>query len=120
MGQMASLSAEAQPVPPGAAPTPGLVGIGAVVAMDQGSPVVKQVLANNAAVEAGLKVNDVILTIDGRSVTGMPLIDVVRLIRGPAGSVVKLTVLRLGVPLTISITRRPVDVSSLSSAPNKP
>jgi carboxyl-terminal processing protease len=77
---------------------------------------VLQVMAGTPAEEAGLLDGDVVTGVDGGSLGGATIDDSVRLIRGPRGSKVTLTVLRDGQALDLAITRDTVvadDVHSL-------
>jgi carboxyl-terminal processing protease len=96
-------------VPP---PSQGIVGIGAVLALEDGIPVVKQILPNGPAAGSGLQPQDKIIKVGDQVVTEMELAKVVDLIRGTAGSKVKLTVVRTGTrdPLVFSIVRAPVQI----------
>jgi|GEM_PF-1762249 Periplasmic protease len=71
-------------------------GIGAVLDKDETTQaiVVAGVLPGLAADRAGLQQNDIIAEVDGSSVYGKDLRDVVDLIRGPVGSRVELTIVR--------------------------
>jgi carboxyl-terminal processing protease len=94
-------------------PTPHIIcGIGAVVAEKNGSPLIIEVLPNGPAIKSGLKANDKIIQIDDTKVEGLNLKQVVELIRGQQGAVVKITVAREGEssPLTFAITREPVEI----------
>lgn len=106
-------------------------GIGAVMATEDGqgeacAPIdeecqlrVLQVMAGTPAEEAGLRDGDVVTGVDGGSLGGATIDDSVRLIRGPRGSKVTLTVLRDGQELDLTITRDTVvavDVHSLRLA----
>jgi carboxyl-terminal processing protease len=89
-----------------------LVGIGAVVGEKDGTPVIHELLPNNPAVTSGLKANDKIVQIDDQKVEGLNLAQVVGLIRGQQGTVVKITVQRAGEssPLTFAVMREPVKI----------
>jgi len=72
------------------------VGVGvAVIEKDEFVTVVTPFRGTPAS-EAGLKPGDRIVAVDGRDVVGMPINNVVKLIRGPEGTVVVLTILREG------------------------
>ncbi len=77
--------------------------------------VITNVIRGAPAVTAGLAAGDVILAVDGTSVSGMKIDDVVPLIRGPQHTVVTLTIERGGttrdVPVTRDVVQR-VDVTS--------
>jgi C-terminal processing protease CtpA/Prc len=82
-------------VPPGT--------IGAVVHPDGAQLVVGQVTPEGPAARAGLQVGDVLLKVDETAVT-TPM-EVFRLLRGPPGSTVVLTVRRAGSERSVSVTR---------------
>lgn len=65
--------------------------------------------------KAGLRSGDAITEVDGKSVAGKSLDEVVSLIRGPKGTEVKLTVLREGTtdPLHFAITRQTIEQPSI-------
>lgn len=79
----------------------------AVVAPIKGSP----------AEVAGVKSGDFIAKIDGVDSISMPTDQAVQLIRGKAGTTVKLTLVRTGVksPFDITITRATIDVPTIST-----
>ncbi len=86
-------------------------GIGAQLDTNKkGEVYIKEPLPNTPAIRAGIKANDVILAVDGKSIKGMDILDVVKLIRGKEGTKVKLTFRRPGrtKPLDISVVRRTV------------
>lgn len=59
-------------------------------------PVVTRVLPGSPAAATGLRVGDEIVSVDGEKTAGRPLSEVVQKIRGPEGSLVRLTVRREG------------------------
>lgn len=69
--------------------------------------------ANTPASEAGLKVGDVILSVDGKDVAGMAIDKVSNLLRGDAGTTFVLTVERDGKPLEFKITRRNIQMPAV-------
>jgi TPR repeat protein len=73
-------------------------------------PIVYHVFSRTPAKKAGIKVLDIIHSIDGKSTYRMSAEEAVRLIRGEAGASVILTIKRLGQAenLDISITRGPL------------
>lgn len=83
-------------------------GIGIEIGMnDKKQIVVISPIDDTPAQKAGLKTGDIILKVDDRSTEGMNLDQVSRLIRGPAGTKVKLTIQREGEskPLEFTIVR---------------
>jgi carboxyl-terminal processing protease len=69
-----------------------LEGIGAYVEMKDGNVVIVAPIDGSPAQKAGLRPGDVILKVDGRDISGLPLDQVVSLIKGPAGTSVTLTI----------------------------
>ncbi len=67
-------------------------------------------LKGTPAEKAGVKSGDQIMAINGASTQGMSLDSAVAAIRGPAGSVVDLSVVRNGKPLDIKVTRETIQV----------
>ncbi|MBX3120309.1 MAG: S41 family peptidase [Fimbriimonadaceae bacterium] len=82
-------------------------GIGARLGPDPMGAKVPSVFEDGPAKRAGLKQNDLITHVDGKPINGMPVDEVVQIVRGEIGTVVTLTVVRTGTekPLTIRITR---------------
>jgi len=78
--------------------TPGysgrLAGIGVYLEVRDGRVAVSTPIEDTPASRAGIRSGDVILTIDGQSVAGLALPEVVLRIRGPAGTDVTLTLQR--------------------------
>jgi len=72
-------------------------GIGIEITIKDGFPTVIAPIEDTPAYRAGLKSNDHIVKIDGKPTKNMGLIDVVKLIRGPKGKTVTLTIVREGV-----------------------
>lgn len=66
-------------------------GIGITLGQDNGVFVVHEVFAGSPAERGGVHVNDIITAVESYDVKGKSLKQVVKLIRGPAGSLVDLT-----------------------------
>lgn len=64
---------------------------------------------------AGLRARDVIVRVDDREINGLPLEELQKLLRGKAGTVVRLSVQRAGEaePLTVTITRAAINIPSV-------
>ncbi len=92
-------------------------GVGMEIGVKDSFLVVVAPLKGSPAEKAGMKTGDKILSIDGQSAAGMPVEKAVKLIRGPKGTIVKVTVMRPGVsqPLEIPITRDIIDVPTLQT-----
>jgi len=90
-------------------------GIGAHVSAQDGKVVVIAPIAGSPADKAGIKAGDVILEVDGQSVTGMSLFEVVLIVQGPKGTAVALSVLHEGEtePEVIDIIRAEIEVPSV-------
>jgi carboxyl-terminal processing protease len=94
-------------------------GIGAYVSMEEGNVLIVAPINGSPAEQAGILAGDIILEVDGESVEGKSLDQVIFLVRGPADSQVVLTVRRPEVqdPVTVSITRDRIEVPSVSWSP---
>jgi len=94
-------------------------GIGAEVQMKDNRVVIVAPLNGSPALEAGLAPGDVILQVDGESIAGLSLIEVVDRILGPAGTSVQLTIMDPGSGRTrdITIVRAQIQVENVTWAP---
>ncbi len=92
-------------------------GIGAEVSMVDDKVTIVAPIKGSPAEKAGLKPNDQILKVDGKSVEGMDLYDAVLKIRGKKGSEVTLEIDRPGTgdPLNIDITRDDIPLDTVYS-----
>ena len=91
-------------------------GIGAIVALDDNDQVViVSPFDGSPAMQAGIKAGDIVLKVDDVAVTGMLLGEAVRLIRGPQGSTVSLTIMREeeAAPLVIEVIRDEVELATV-------
>jgi len=91
-------------------------GIGAIVALDENDQVaIVSPFDGSPAMQAGVKAGDVVLKVDDVAVTGMLLGEAVRLIRGPQGSTVRLTIMRdeEAAPLVIEVIRGEVELATV-------
>jgi carboxyl-terminal processing protease len=93
-----------------------LEGIGARMTVRKQQPVIAQTMPGAPARASGLKPGDVLLKVNGKVVTGLPLRRIAEMVSGPAGTQVTLQVLRHGAPnvLTFHITRSKVDVPAVT------
>lgn len=91
-------------------------GIGAEVRMRNGQLIVVVPIDGSPAQRAGLRPGDIILKVGGKEVSGLPLNQAVNLILGPAGSLVKLSILneRSGSTKDITLIRAHVTFQSVS------
>jgi carboxyl-terminal processing protease len=96
-------------------------GIGAEVGMVDGKIVIISPFKNSPAEKAGLKPNDEILKVDGKSVEGLDLNKATLKIRGKKGTKVKLEIARKGLkePLTIAVTRDEIPLETVHASVKK-
>lgn len=92
-----------------------MVGVGIMIERVADVVVVRGVIPDGPAEQAGLQAGDRILGIDGQRTRGLELVDVVDAIRGAEGSTVKLFVQRDTEEWTEEITRSRVQVASVES-----
>lgn len=87
-------------------------GIGATVEMVEGKLTIVRPIPNSPAFYAGLLAGDIILAVDDEPLEGKTLMEAIRLIRGPAGTTVRLLIQREGLaePFTVSVTRAKVEL----------
>ena len=89
-------------------------GIGVNVEMVDDRMRIVSPLEGSPGARAGLQSGDVITQVDGRDIAGMSLSDAIRLIRGPRGSTVTLTVSREGrAPFDVSLQREEIRVQAV-------
>ncbi len=94
-------------------------GIGAEVTLNsENQPIIVAPLENSPAAKAGIRTGDIIQAVDGKSTQGLSLTETVLLIRGKAGTTVKLKILHSGetVPVEIEVTRGPINASGVTSS----
>lgn len=87
------------------------VGIGIAYFMGAEHPIITQIFEHSPAHDAGLKVGDNIIKIDGKSVKGLTSDQNRALVGGKVGTKVKLTVLRNNKLMDIEVTRKELDSS---------
>jgi carboxyl-terminal processing protease len=92
-------------------------GIGAEVTLRDGKVTIVSPIKGSPADRVGLRPNDQILKIDGRSVKGWSLTQAVNQIRGPKGSKVTLTIRRAGLDhnLEIAVVRDNIKQETVNS-----
>ena len=75
---------------------------------------IKEVYENGPAYKAGIRNGDVIIKVDGTDVTEKAVSEISSMVKGKAGTVVKITVLRGEEEMEFSVTRSSIDVESVS------
>ena len=92
-------------------------GLGIEIGMEAGVVKVISPIDDTPAAKAGIKAGDYIVKIGKNQVQGKSLMEAVKLMRGPVGSSIDLTVRRKNVkkPLEFKITRKIIEVKSVSS-----
>jgi len=92
-------------------------GLGIEIGMEAGVVKVISPIADTPAEKAGIKAGDYIVRINNQQVQGKTLMEAVKLMRGPVGSSIELTVRRKKVKksLTFKIQRQIIEVKSVES-----
>ena len=92
-------------------------GLGIEIGMEAGVVKVISPIDDTPAAEAGIKAGDYIVKIGKDQVQGKTLMEAVKLMRGPVGTSINLTVRRKNVkkPLEFKITRKIIEVRSVNS-----
>jgi carboxyl-terminal processing protease len=93
-------------------------GVGMVVAPRETRTVVMQPYVGAPAFNAGIRPGDVIVKVDDKSTEGLSTTDVADMLKGPKGTVVKITVAREGYdqPLVFTVTRDEIPRHSVDIA----
>ena len=92
-------------------------GLGIEIGMESGVVKVISPIDGTPAANAGIKAGDYIVKIGKEQVQGKSLMEAVKLMRGPVGTSINLTIRRKNVkkPLDFKITRKRIEVQSVSS-----
>jgi len=91
-------------------------GIGALLQMKDGRPVILAPMDNSPAQKAGLRAGDIILKVDGEDVSTRTLTEIVDRVLGPAGTKVTITIERpeTGTIHTFTITRARIEIKNVT------
>jgi carboxyl-terminal processing protease len=90
-------------------------GIGAELGKDKDSVIIVSPISGTPAAKAGLRPKDAIVQINGKDATGLSVEEARNKIRGPKGTQVKLTIIRDGQKLDLTITRDTITIPSVES-----
>ena len=92
-------------------------GLGIEIGMESGVVKVISPIDDTPAEKAGIKAGDYIVKINNEQVQGKSLMEAVKLMRGPVGTSIKLTIRRKNVkkPLEFKITRKIIEIKSVNS-----
>ena len=93
------------------------VGIGVYVTnnITDNTILVAGVMKQSPALEAGMEAGDVITKIDGVSYTGEQLDDATKILKGEEGTTAKVTVLRDGKEIELTVTRKKITIEHVAS-----
>jgi carboxyl-terminal processing protease len=91
-------------------------GIGALVRMEEGRLVIVRPMTGQPAERAGIQRGDIVLQVDDTPIENMSVWEAISLIRGPAGTSLRLTLLRAGeAPFEVQITRARIEIEVTES-----
>jgi carboxyl-terminal processing protease len=91
-------------------------GVGAYVTMSDGQLTIVSTFKDQPAEKAGLRRGDIVLKVDDTPIENMSIYEAISLIRGPAGTPVRLTIQREGQePLEVEIVRARIDIPVVES-----
>jgi len=92
-------------------------GLGIEIGMEAGVVKVISPIDDTPAAKAGIKAGDYIVKIGDEQVQGKSLMEAVKIMRGPVGTDIKLTIRRKNVkkPLEFKITRKIIEIKSVNS-----
>ncbi len=92
-------------------------GLGIEIGMESGVVKVIAPIDDTPAAKVGIKAGDYIIKINNIQVQGKSLMEAVKLMRGPVGTSIKLTVVRKNIkkPLEFEITRKIIEIKSVNS-----
>lgn len=91
-------------------------GIGIWIEVANGRYLIQAPMKGAPAEQAGLRARDVILAVDGRAITGLAQDEAIKLVRGKAGTVVRLSIERPGVAerLEFNVTRAVINIPAVA------
>src|SRR5215831_5912455 len=110
-GDLGPISIELRPLAPGEEPRSEMTGIGIAIGANVDEIVIRGVFPGGGAADAGLRVGDAILAVDGQGVAQIGFVQSVQNIRGPEGTTVELLVRRAsgGAPAPVMVVRKRIN-----------
>ncbi len=90
-------------------------GIGIEVMQTDTNVIVNKVFENSPAQKAGFQVNDILIKVAGKDISGMILEDIVTLIKGDNKGTVDVAVIRGNEEITLTVSRDTVDIPLVTS-----
>jgi carboxyl-terminal processing protease len=95
-----------------------ITGIGVYLGEQGGAPFIQSVVSGSPAARAGLLSGDRIIAIDGTSAENLSVEEIARLVRGPEGTQVTLTIIHAhgNSPINVTITRAKITVPAVTWA----
>ena len=99
--------------------TSKMSGIGVSIINDAGKIRIINVLESTPAQFADLKAGDIIISVDGKKVSGLSLSEVSNLVKGPANSFVSIDILRNSEKITKNIIRKEISIKTIKSSIEK-
>jgi len=91
------------------------VGIGSEIQrLENGDTIISNPFENGPADKAGLKVNDIILKVDGEDVVGLDLTEISNKVKGKTGTNVTITIKRGEEHIDVLVTRGEVELTSVT------
>lgn len=99
--------------------TSKISGIGVNIVNDAGKIRIISVIEETPAQFADLKANDIILSINGKKVSGLSLAEVSNLVKGPENTFVSMDILRKSEVLSKNIIRKEIKIKTVKSSVDK-
>lgn len=96
-----------------------ITGIGVNIATTSGKVQIISVMEGTPAQFANLQNGDIITSIDGKDVNGLPLSDVANMVRGPENTFVELSILRGKDKFTKKVIRKEIKIKTVRSSVDK-